>query len=384
MFVISIGLAACGTGPDSTPAVPSHTPSVTPDELATLIAMQAIATDVPTAAPEPSATATTPPTVPTVAPPTALPTQQPTATGVPASAVPATAAPTSSPAALPPYPTNTPRATQGPVLLSPAAAVVFDGSQELADHYWFARPFPRDPAGIIQDYFSRSYAYGSTGGGQFKIHHGVDTQNPSGTPILAVSDGWVVYAGSDSKQQFGPQLDFYGNLVILEHDLVAPTGEPLYTLYGHMSQVDVTSGQRVKLGDKIGEVGATGVALGAHLHFEVRLNDPYDYGSTVNPDLWLRSWMGFGVLAGRVFDRDGSRIYGATITLSADEGPTRYATSYEDNSVNPDPFYGEHYTRGDLPEGRYDVYVRIQDVLRFQGEVTIIAGQTNWLDITLK
>jgi hypothetical protein len=51
--------------------------------------------------------------------------------------------------------------------------------------------------------------------------------------------------------------------------------------------------------------------------------------------------------------------------------------------VNPDPYYGEYYTYGDLPAGEYQVIVRIRDVLRYKGSVTVEAGKTTWLDIQI-
>jgi murein DD-endopeptidase MepM/ murein hydrolase activator NlpD len=219
--------------------------------------------------------------------------------------------------------------------------------------------------------------------GGLQTHHGVDIQNMLGTGILAVGSGRVAYAGSDSQVQFGPQTNFYGNLVVIEHDRLAPNGQPLYTLYGHMFRVDVETGQRVEQGDKIGQVGSTGVALGSHLHLEVRIGDMYSYDSTYNPDLWLMPWPGYGTLMGRVFDADGNRIYDAAIIIQSEGGASRQTSSYADDFVNPDPYYGEHYTYGDLSAGTYQVIVRVRGVLRFKGDVTIEGGKTNWLDIRL-
>jgi murein DD-endopeptidase MepM/ murein hydrolase activator NlpD len=235
----------------------------------------------------------------------------------------------------------------------------------------------------VRDYASRNYPYGSTGGGQFQTHHGIDIQNPLGTAVLAAASGWVIYAGSDSITQFGPLTDFYGNLVVIEHDQRAPTGEPLYTLYGHLSRVDVAAGQRIELQQRIGQVGATGVALGSHLHLEVRIGNPYDYARTYNPDLWIRPWPTFGTLAGRITDAYGNPLHDVAITIQSATGPSRMTYSYADDTVNSDPYYGEHFTHGDLPEGEYTVLVRKQGVLRFKGTVTIVAGQTNWIDIRL-
>lgn len=285
-----------------------------------------------------------------------------------------------------PLPTNTLRPTLEPVSAStttPIPGALFDETGEIRDHYWLDRPFPRDPSGAIQDYAARNYPYGSTANGQFNTHHGMDFQNPFGTRILAAASGWVVYAGDDLQVIFGPQPDFYGNLVVIQHDFTAPGGELVYTLYGHMSRLDVQAGQRVEAGQAIGQVGATGVALGSHLHLEVRLGDPLDYYSTYNPDLWLKPWARSGVVAGRITDRDGNRLYDTPIILQRGTGPSRTAYSYADDGVNPDPYYGEHFAIGDLSAGEYQVLVRIKDVLRFKGTVTVVPGQTAWIDIRL-
>lgn len=355
-------LAACSeSAPQATPLPPSPTE----DELSTLLAMQQIATSVPTATPVPPPTLTVTPSV------TPFPSETP--------------APTVPPATSTPLPTNTPRSaeTVSQAVLPTAIAKYDPTSGEILDHYWLQRPFPRDPSNRVHDYMSRSYPYGTTGGGGLQVHHGVDIQNTLGTDILAVASGWVLYAGSDKEEQFGPRNDFYGNLVVLEHELRAPNGAMLYTLYGHMSQVDVETGQFVDQGEKIGEVGATGVALGSHLHLEVRLDDPYDYDSTYNPDLWLDPWPTYGTLAGRLVDRRGQPVYDAMITILSKSGPDRYTFSYADDHVNPDPYYNENFTYGDLPEGDYQIIVRTRGVKRFDDWVFVKAGQTNWIDIRL-
>jgi murein DD-endopeptidase MepM/ murein hydrolase activator NlpD len=355
-------LAACS---EASPRATPLPPSPTVDELSTLIAMQAVATDVPTATPIPTATVTLTPSL------TPLPSETP--------------APTQPPATPTPFPTNTPRSTQAvsQAVLPTAIAKYDPATGEIADHYWLQRPFPRDPTNRVHDYLSRSYPYGTTGGGGLQVHHGVDIQNNLGTDILAVASGWVLYAGSDSEMQFGPRNDFYGNLVVIEHEMRAANDAMLYTLYGHMSQVDVETGQFVDQGEKIGEVGATGVALGSHLHLEVRLDDPYDYLSTYNPDLWLTPWPTFGTLAGRLVDGAGQPVRDATVTLLSDSGPDRYTFTYANDNVNPDPYYNENFTYGDLPEGEYHVIVRTGSVKRFDEWVFVEAGRTNWIDIRL-
>lgn len=102
--------------------------------------------------------------------------------------------------------------------------------------------------------------------GQKKLHTGTDIPAPTGTPIHAAGDGVVIYAG-----WYGA----YGNAVIIDH------GKGYSTLYGHQSKIAVSTGQQVKAGQVIGNVGSTGWSTGPHLHFEVRIagnpTDPLQY-----------------------------------------------------------------------------------------------------------
>ncbi len=341
MVLVSGGLVACqGAGPQRVAA--SAVSSPTPNALGTVIAQQVTSTPTPV--------------TPTRISPT-------------------------------PIPTNTPRSTQvtlHPITPTPSPGQLFDQSGEIRDHYWFARPFPRDPSGAIHDYASRSYPFGTTGGDQFATHHGLDFQNRFGTGVLAVARGQVFYAGPDSEVLFGPQPNFYGNVIVIEHEIPAPNGQPLYSLYGHLSRVNVETGQYVELQEKIGQVGSEGVALGAHLHLEVRIGDPYDYNSVYNPDLWIRPWPGYGTLAGRIYDRYGQRAYNTRIIIHPLDGSAdRYTYAYADDTIKSDPYYGEHFTYGDLPAGEYQVIVRIKGVLRFKGQVTVEPGRTAWIEIRM-
>jgi murein DD-endopeptidase MepM/ murein hydrolase activator NlpD len=98
-------------------------------------------------------------------------------------------------------------------------------------HYWLARPLGQ---GAVRS-AAVSYPYGGHRNQRSPVHQSVDMVNPYGTPVLAAADGVVYYAGSDQAHSFGARPNFYGNLLILQHGLVAPEGGAVFTLYGHLS-----------------------------------------------------------------------------------------------------------------------------------------------------
>lgn len=112
-----------------------------------------------------------------------------------------------------------------------------------------------------------------------KPHLGLDFTSPIGTPIHATGDGTVEFAGYNTTG--------YGIHVILDH------GFGYQTLYGHMSEVEVRKGQKVKRGDVIGEVGSTGLSTGPHLHYEVHKDgvpmDPVNFlFNSLTPEEYAR------------------------------------------------------------------------------------------------
>ncbi len=242
-------------------------------------------------------------------------------------------------------------------------------------HYWLARPLKK--AASLSA--AVGYPYGWHRNHQSPIHHGVDFVNPQGTPVLAAADGTVYYAGSDQERLFGERANFYGNLVIIQHDLEAPEGGRIFTLYGHLSYVAVQSGERVRQGDRIGAVGATGIALGNHLHFEVRIGAAESYFAVRNPELWYAPLPGTGTLIGRLLNADGSKALGIRVTLAA---PKRalYTFTYADPSVPRDPALDENFTLADVPAGCYRLRVRgtALDV-----PVCLRAGQTVFVEARL-
>lgn len=99
--------------------------------------------------------------------------------------------------------------------------------------------------------------------GYKRMHRGMDFRATHGTPIYAVTDGVVQFAGRSGG---------YGNFVKLGHNAGLATG------YAHMSRIAVRSGQSVRRGQVIGYVGSTGLSTGPHLHYEM-----YRNGVPVNP-----------------------------------------------------------------------------------------------------
>ena len=107
-----------------------------------------------------------------------------------------------------------------------------------------------------------SYTSGGT-----RPHKGIDISAPPGTPVGAAADGVVTFAGRESE---------YGRLVCIDH------GHGFSTMYGHLKELRVQAGDKVRKGQAIGTVGLSGNSTGPHLHYEVRI-----HGNPVNPSRYL-------------------------------------------------------------------------------------------------
>ena len=100
----------------------------------------------------------------------------------------------------------------------------------------------------------------------WRAHLGVDYAAATGTPVRAVGDGTIEFAGVQGG---------FGNVVMVKHRNNSTT------VYAHLSRILVKQGQSVSQGQNIGAVGATGWATGPHLHFEFRVNGVHQDPTTI-------------------------------------------------------------------------------------------------------
>ena len=247
---------------------------------------------------------------------------------------------------------------------------------------WFRRPI-----GLTDNpYIDQTYRYGSTMGGNFQQHQGVEFNNPDGTPVMAIAGGRVVYAGPAEQGAL---------TVAIRHDTtVAGTKGPLrvFSVYYHNSALKVKAGQKVSAGEVISLVGNTGRATNDHLHLEVHAAPGEDVKFvvdslerfppyTTNPELWIEPLAGTGIVAGQVLDAAGqpvpqARVYGL-VKPDPVETPFSFAETYGDKA-HPHPLYNENFAVSDVPPGTYNLGTEIggKKVTR---SVTVEAGKLSWV-----
>lgn len=283
-----------------------------------------------------------------------------------------------------PLPIFTPTATPAPVGPGRLWSTFVPKPAPESDHFWIGNPF----AGLASNRFpSPNYQFGSTAGNRYRPHHGVDISNPLGTPVQAAVEGEVVHAGPDDPDLLGPYANFYGKAVVIRLDRKLPVagGElDVYLLYGHLNEVRVSVGQMVKPEDVVGLVGMTGIAIGPHLHVEVRLgSNTYDH--SVNPYLWMQPAEGNGAVAVRVLTKDGRTWAGAKVSIARFEGNqavwARQIETYLDTEkIGPDPAWGENGAMGDVPAGNYYLIGSVNGE-SFRAEFPVNAGETTFIEI---
>lgn len=247
---------------------------------------------------------------------------------------------------------------------------------------WLRRPIDRTDNWFID----QTYRYGSTMGGFFQEHQGVEFNNPDGTPVMAAAAGRVIYAGEAEKGAL---------TVAIRHDTtVTAKGRTyrLFSIYYHNSALRVKVGARVKAGQVISRVGNTGRATNDHLHLELAISPTDSIAAivdstqrypayTTNPELWLEPLPGTGVVAGQVFDSSGApvqqaRIYGITKRDPIDT-PFSFAETYGEHG-HSHPLYQEHFAVGDVPAGTYVIGVEIAGKKVFR-RVTVEPGLLTWV-----
>lgn len=109
-------------------------------------------------------------------------------------------------------------------------------------------------------------------------HQGLDMNPGAGTPIQAIADGVV--------SEVGNPVGEYGVYAIVDHVI---DGQKISSVYAHMEYgtLNVAVGDRVEVGQIVGQVGNTGQSTGPHLHFEIR-----EDGTPVDPYAWLKAKVG--------------------------------------------------------------------------------------------
>jgi hypothetical protein len=221
-------------------------------------------------------------------------------------------------------------------------------------------PLDRPARPPASDNIDPTYLFGTTQFGERQPHYGVEFVNSTGTPVYAAAGGRVVVAGDDQAALYSPWPNFYGNLVILEHDI---HGQVVYTLYAHLSRLEVVPGEWVPAGTRIGEVGASGSALGSHLHFEVRLGENR-YDAARNPALWLKPRLlaggqPGGLLAGGVIDLAGQPVQAHLRIEHYPQRDAPLAWAYDVETYHPEMPPGEYawenFALGDLAPGWYRI-----------------------------
>ena len=168
----------------------------------------------------------------------------------------------------------------------------------------FSRPFSGDfPTGNLFDH-DKPFVFADANGYQITMcgaretnqvdgHDGYDWRMPEGTPVFAVADGLVMFAGQQAPA-FCPPLNRAVQAVYVQLLHRAPDGTQFVTIYGHLSRVAVAQGDVITDQTLIGASGNTGCSGTPHLHFgafrdrgrgEFVVIDPYGWHATT-PDPW--------------------------------------------------------------------------------------------------
>ena len=249
-------------------------------------------------------------------------------------------------------------------------------------HLWLSRPVAED---VNIESFNQDYPYGWDGGRQqaLLLHNGLDISRDLGTPVLAAASGTVVVAQQDLEERFGWRCDWYGSLVVIQHD-EQWLDQPIFTLYGHVLNINVEVGQRVETGEQLAEVGVGGAAKVRHLHFEVRVGENTFY-HTRNPLIWLESVPERTTLIGRLVSPSGFPWQGVPIIAVPRSNDVEQRRSWTylgdpDGIAVPDEHYAENFVIGDMEPGDYTLFTTVQGV-DYNIPISIWPDQVNTIEI---
>jgi murein DD-endopeptidase MepM/ murein hydrolase activator NlpD len=153
-----------------------------------------------------------------------------------------------------------------------AVLIVPDGDRTPPEQVAAAPSAPRGGTGTSAPWRAAGFVWPSYGRLTQRFwlpaHPAIDIGGPIGTPVMAADDGTVITAGWSSVG--------YGNMILIRH------ADGFVTLYAHLSRIDVSYGDSVARGQRIGAIGSTGRSTGPHLHFEVQYG-----GRSYNPLVYL-------------------------------------------------------------------------------------------------
>ncbi len=140
---------------------------------------------------------------------------------------------------------------------APELARIVAARDTVTDAAGWRQRFVWPVTGRVSGLFGAQRIYAGTPGA---YHSGVDVARPTGTPIVAPADGVVILAAP-------APFTLEGNLLMIDH------GMGLNSAFLHLSRIDVRVGDRVRQGQAIGAIGATGRATGPHLHWSMKWHD---------------------------------------------------------------------------------------------------------------
>lgn len=241
------------------------------------------------------------------------------------------------------------------------------------DHFYFDRPLLMSNSSRLNAEYRYGYYYPE----EDVVHTGIDIIGTRGDPVLAAASGKVIFAGNGLLNGANHPEDPYGLAIMVRHSF-SYNGYTIYSVYAHLDKINVSKGEWIESGEKIGTIGMTGNTSGPHLHFEVRIEN--SLGDKVqNPELWLAPPVGQGVLAGRIETSYGMIMTTKTLWLkSLDTDKNWTIITYAPKTKQLDDFYEENFAIGELPSGNYEVSIYYYGKL-YKQEIFIAPAAVNYI-----